>query len=63
MCNSFIGIPDLVETYITHGPRARHRPNCFTKEYYFQVEIFRAALDTHQYFQFKDKVMHLLYIH
>ncbi|KAM0920793.1 hypothetical protein ACQ4PT_007276 [Festuca glaucescens] len=41
-----IDIPDFEETYILRGGRARHQPDQLTKEHYFQVEIFRATLDT-----------------
>jgi hypothetical protein len=53
----------LKETYILHGGRARRQPDCFTKEHYFRVEVFRATLDTQLHeldFRFSEKVIDLL---
>jgi hypothetical protein len=61
--NHSIDIPDLEETHILRGGRARHQPDCFTKEHYFRVEVFRATLDTQLHeleFRFNEKVMDLL---
>jgi hypothetical protein len=44
---------------------AHHQPDCFTEEYFFQVEIFHGTLDTHLHeleFRLKDKVMDLIYL-
>ena len=41
-----IDIPDMEQTYIMRGGRARRQPDHFTKERYFRVEIFRATIDT-----------------
>jgi hypothetical protein len=61
--NHSIDIPDLEETHILRGGRARRQPYCFTKEHYFRVEVFRATLDTQLHeleFRFNEKVMDLL---
>jgi hypothetical protein len=60
-----IDVPDINETYILRGGRARRQPNHFTKERYFRVEIFRATLDsqlTELNLKFNEKVMGLLSI-
>jgi len=44
--NHDILIPNMEETYILRGGRARHQPEHFTKERYYRVEIFRATIDT-----------------
>ncbi|XP_047061542.1 zinc finger MYM-type protein 1-like [Lolium rigidum] len=38
--NHSIDIPDLEETHILRGGRARRQPDCFTKEHYFRVECY-----------------------
>uniref|UniRef100_A0A453B994 DUF4371 domain-containing protein n=2 Tax=Aegilops tauschii subsp. strangulata TaxID=200361 RepID=A0A453B994_AEGTS len=61
--NHSIDIPDLGETYIMCGGRARRQPDHFTKEHYLRVEVFRATLDTQLHeleFRFNDKVLDLL---
>lgn len=60
-----IGIPDMEETYIMRGGRARRQPDHFTKERYFRVEIFRATIDTQLTElnpKFNEKVLGLLSI-
>lgn len=57
--NHSIDIPDLEETYILRGGRARRQPDSFTKEHYFRVEVFRATIDTQLHeieFRFSEKV-------
>ena len=44
--NHDILIPNIEETYILRGGRARRQPEHFTKEHYYRVEIFRATIDT-----------------
>ena len=61
--NHGIEIPNLKETYIMRGGRARHQPDHFTKLQYFQVEIFRATLDSQLHeldHSFSEKIMYLL---
>lgn len=61
--NHGIEIPDMKETYIMRGGRARHQPDHFTKEQYFRVEIFRATLDNQLHEldrRFSEKIMDLL---
>jgi hypothetical protein len=41
-----IDIPDMEETYILRGGRARHQSNRFNIDHYFRVEVFWATLDT-----------------
>ncbi|XP_044382616.1 zinc finger protein 862 isoform X1 [Triticum aestivum] len=56
-------IPDMKETCIMRGGRARHQPDHFTKEQYFRVEIFRATLDSQLHEldrRFNEKMMDLL---
>jgi len=60
-----IDVPDMNETYILRGGRARRQPDHFTKERYFRVEIFRATLDSQLNelnLKFNEKVMGLLSI-
>jgi len=61
--NHGIDIPDMQETYIMRGGRARRQADHFTKELYFRVEIFRATIDTQLQeldYRFNEKVMDLL---
>ena len=44
--NHDILIPNMEETNILRGGRARRQPEHFTKERYYRVEIFRATIDT-----------------
>nr|XP_051206645.1 uncharacterized protein LOC127321670 [Lolium perenne] len=56
-------IPNMEETYIMRGGRARHQPDHFSKEQYFRVEIFRATIDCqlHElHRRFNEKIMDLL---
>jgi len=56
-------VPNMEETYILRGGRARRPPNHFTNEHYFRVEIFRATIDTQLAeltLKFNEKVMDLL---
>jgi hypothetical protein len=39
-------IPNMEETYILRGGRARRQPDHFTTDHYFRVEVFLATLDT-----------------
>ncbi|TVU46723.1 hypothetical protein EJB05_06275, partial [Eragrostis curvula] len=50
----------MEETYILRGGRAGHRPDHFTMDYYFRVEVFGAILDTkltELNMRFSEKVM------
>ncbi|XP_066357925.1 uncharacterized protein [Miscanthus floridulus] len=63
--NHDILIPNMEETYILRGGRARRQPEHFTKERYYRVEIFRATIDTQLAelnLKFNEKVMDLLSI-
>ena len=63
--NHDILIPNMEETYILRGGRARRQPEHFTKERYYRVEIFRATIDTQLAelnLKFNEKVMNLLSI-
>ena len=42
--NHDILIPNMEETYILRGGRARRQPEHFTKEHYYRVEIFHATM-------------------
>uniref|UniRef100_A0ACD5X541 Uncharacterized protein n=1 Tax=Avena sativa TaxID=4498 RepID=A0ACD5X541_AVESA len=56
-------IPNMEETYIMRGGRARHQPDHFTKEQYFRVEVFRATIDCQLHEldrRFNEKIMDLL---
>lgn len=56
-------IPNMEETYIMCGGRARHQPDHFSKEQYFRVEIFRATIDCQLHEldrRFNEKIMDLL---
>jgi len=58
-------IPNMEETYILRGGRARRQPEHFTKERYYRVEIFHATIDTQLAelnLKFNEKVMDLLSI-
>jgi hypothetical protein len=44
--NHDILIPNMEETYILRGGRARRQPEHCTKERYYRVEIFCATIDT-----------------
>jgi hypothetical protein len=58
-----IVIPNMEETYILCGGRARRQPDHFTIDHYFRVEVFRATLDTQLTelnLMFNEKVMDLL---
>jgi hypothetical protein len=60
-----IDVPDMKETYILRGGRARRQPDHFTKEQYFRVKIFRVTLDSQLNelnLKFNEKVMDLLSI-
>jgi hypothetical protein len=63
--NHDILIPNMEETYILRGGRARRQPEHFTKERYYRVEIFRATIDTQLAklnLKFTKKVIDLLSI-
>jgi hypothetical protein len=58
-----IDVPNMHEPYILRGRRAHCQPNQLTKEVYYQVEIFRATLDSQLQEldnRFNEKVMDLL---
>jgi hypothetical protein len=58
-----IVIPNMEDTYILRGGRARRQPDHFTIDHYFRVEVFRAILDTQLTklnLGFNEKVMDLL---
>jgi hypothetical protein len=60
-----IDIPNMDETYILRGGRARRQPNHFTTDHFFRVEVFRATLDTQLAelnLKFNEKVIGLLSI-
>jgi len=63
--NHDILIPNMEETNILRGGRARRQPEHFTKERYYRVEIFHATIDTQLAelnLKFNEKVMDLLSI-
>jgi hAT family C-terminal dimerisation region len=58
-----INVPNMDETYILRGGRARRQPDHFIKERYFRVEIFLVTIDTQLQelnYRFNEKVMDLL---
>jgi hypothetical protein len=60
-----IVIPNMEDTYIMRGGRARCQPDHFTIDQYFRVGVFQATLDTQLIelnLRFNEKVMDLLLV-
>ncbi|XP_074573478.1 uncharacterized protein LOC141829900 [Curcuma longa] len=60
-----IDVPDMEQTYILRGGRARRQPAHFTNERFFQIEVFLVTIDTQLQelnYKFNEKVMDLLSI-
>ncbi|XP_074561276.1 uncharacterized protein LOC141817538, partial [Curcuma longa] len=60
-----IDVPDMEQTYILRGGRARRQPDHFTNERFFRIEVFLVTIDTQLQelnYKFNEKVMDLLSI-